>query len=161
MRALEGRAIDDEAGVHAVGGDQRDDLTGAARRAAPLLADRHGAAAREEARRHGYAGRRDNRLGHFWDAVLERVADGEADGVRLRAAERRAHRVHGRRSSGALVFAAPRDRAGVIRGNCQDRVFANFNSENHGVSGIVSPGQSTCTCTFRPTNGTVLALSEG
>ena len=44
-----------------------------------------------------------------------------------------------------LMLAAARDRAGIIRGNRQDRIFANFNSENHGVVGIVSPGQSTCT----------------
>jgi hypothetical protein len=43
------------------------------------------------------------------------------------------------------VLAAARDRAGIICGNRQDRIFANFNSENHGVVGIVSPGQSTCT----------------
>ena len=36
------------------------------------------------------------------------------------------------------MLAAARDRAGIIRGNRQDRIFANFNSENHGVVGIVS-----------------------
>ena len=147
--------------MDAVGRDQRDDLIPAFGRAAPLLAERHGTAAREDAWGKGSAGRRDNRLGDFGDAVLAPIADGDANRGRLPPAEGRAHRVNRGRSGGAIVFAAPRDRAGVIRGNSQDRVFANFNSENHGVRRIVSPGQSTCTWTFRPANGTALALSEG
>jgi hypothetical protein len=77
--------------------------------------------------------------------MLESIAHGDTNRGWLRAAERRPHRFGGGRPGGAVVPAAPRDRAGIIRSNGEDRMFANFNSENHGVGGIVSPVQSTCT----------------
>src|SRR5205823_1302702 len=74
------------------------------------------------------------------DTIFGAIANGDTNRRwRRPAAERRAHGIDCRRSGGAIMFAAPRDCAGIICGNRQDRVFANFNSENHASWGLYLP----------------------
>ena len=132
--------------MDAVGRDQRDDVMCALRSATPVFGKGHRGAASDEPRRRGAARGGGHRGDDLRDTIFGAIANGDTNRRwRRPAAERRAHGIDCRRSGGAIMFAAPRDCAGIICGNRQDRVFANFNSENHGVVGIVSPGQSTCT----------------
>ena len=146
MRAFERYAVDNQAGVDAVTRRERHHVSNALRGPAPLLAERHGTAARHDPWNCRAARCCHDGSHQVLRALIVRISDGDADSRRAVAVQRGANGVNGNRAGQTLSMTGTRNRPGIIKGKGAHGVITDFYSKNHRAGGaIVSPVQSTWT----------------